>query len=143
MRSLLDINVLIALLDQDHAFHARAHAWWRKNQPPWASCPLTENGVVRIMASPAYSEARRFTVAELVTLLQVFTANTKHTFWPDSVSILDADRLDHRRILSSRSLSDLYLLSLAVENRARLVTFDHGIAASAVRGATPRNLLVV
>ena len=143
MRSLLDINVLIALLDQDHAFHARAHAWWRKDQPQWASCPLTENGVVRIMASPGYSKARQFTVAELVNLLQTFTAGTKHTFWPDSISILDANRFDHGRILSSKTLTDLYLLSLAVEKSGRLVTFDQGIAASAVARATPKNLLTL
>ena len=141
MRSLLDINVLIALLDQDHAFHARAHAWWRKDQPQWASCPLTENGVVRIMASPGYSRVRQFTVSEL--LLQTFTAGTKHAFWPDSVSILDATRFDHGRILLSKTLTDIYLLSLAVEKSGRLVTFDQGIEASAVARATPKNLLVV
>jgi uncharacterized protein len=143
MRSLLDINLLIALLDQNHAFHARAHAWWRKDRPQWASCPLTENGVLRIMGSPHYSKARQFTVAELVTLLQTFTAGTKHTFWPDSVSILDATRFDHGRILSSKTLTDIYLLSLAVEKGGRLVTFDQGMAASAVAQATPGNLLVL
>jgi toxin-antitoxin system PIN domain toxin len=143
MRSLLDINVLIALLDPDHAFHGRAHAWWRKDHPQWASCPLTENGVVRIMTSPNYSKARPFTVAELVTLLQTFTAGTKHTFWPDSVSILDATHFDHGRILSSKSLTDIYLLALAVEKGGRLVTFDQGMAASPVAQATPRNLLVL
>jgi uncharacterized protein len=143
MRSLLDINVLIALLDEDHAFHTHAHAWWRKDQPQWASCPLTENGVVRIMASPSYSQARQFTVAELVTLLQTFTAGTKHALWPDSVSILDATRFDHGRILSSKTLADICLLSLAAEKSGRLVTFDQGIAASAVLRATPRNLLIL
>jgi toxin-antitoxin system PIN domain toxin len=143
VRSLLDINVLIALLDQDHAFHGRAHSWWRKDQPEWASCPLTENGVVRIMASPSYSKARQFTVAELVNLLQIFTAGTKHTFWPDSVSILDATRFDHGRILLSKTLTDIYLLSLAVEKSGRLVTFDQGIGTSTVTRATARNLLVV
>lgn len=143
MRSLLDINVLIALLDQDHAFHARAHAWWRKEHPSWASCPLTENGVLRIMASPSYSETHPFTVAELVPLLRTFTAATKHTFWPDSVSILDASRFDHGRVLSSKTLTDIYLLSLAVEKSGRLVTFDQGIAVSAVQRATPKNLLVL
>lgn len=143
MRCLLDINVLIALLDQDHTFHARAHAWWRKEQPPWASCPITENGVVRIMASPSYSRGRQFTVSELVNLLQTFTARTQHTFWSDSVSILDATRFDHGRILLSKTVTDIYLLSLAVEKSGRLVTFDQGIATSAVARATPRNLLVV
>jgi hypothetical protein len=143
VQSLLDINVLIALLDQDHAFHPRAHTWWKKDRPQWASCPLTENGVVRIMASPNYSKARQFTVAELVSLLQTFTAATKHTFWPDTVSIRDATRFDHARILSSKTLTDIYLLSLAVEQSGCLVTFDQGIAVSAVSRAAPKNLHVL
>lgn len=95
------------------------------------------------MASPNYSKARQFTVAELVTLLQTFTAATKHTFWPDTVSILDGTRFDTVRILSSKNLTDIYLLSLAVEKGGRLVTFDQGIPASAVARATPKNLLVL
>ena len=143
MSFLLDTNVLIALFDPDHAFHARAHAWWAKHRPPWASCPLTENGVVRIMSSTNYSRVRRFTVFEVVTLLQTFCSGTKHTFWPDSISILDGTRFDHGRILSSGTFTDIYLLSLAVERRARLVTFDQRIAVSAVARATSRNLLVL
>ena len=50
MRALLDVNLLIALLDPDQVFHERAHDWWEANRSAgWASCPLTENGVVRIM----------------------------------------------------------------------------------------------
>ena len=143
MSFLLDTNVLIALFDPDHAFHARAHAWWKKDRPPWASCPLTENAVVRIMSSSSYSRIRRFAVSELVALLQTFIRGTKHTFWPDSISILDASRFDHGRILSSGTLTDIYLLSLAVEKRGRLVTFDQRIAISAVPRATSRNLLVL
>jgi uncharacterized protein len=78
-----------------------------------------------------------------VNLLQTFTSGTQHTFWPDSVSILDANRFDHSRILFSKTLADIYLLSLAVEKNGRLVTFDQGIAVSAVARAMPKNLLVV
>ncbi len=143
MRSLLDINVLIALLDPDHAFHARAHAWWRKEKPAWASCPLTENGVVRIMSSLSYSKARPFTVAELAHQLQIFSASTKHAFWPDSLSVRDRSAFHHERVLTSRHLTDVYLLALALENKGRFVTFDQGIPLAAVVNATPRHLLVL
>lgn len=56
MRHLLDINVLIALMDSSHAFHHRAHLWWGAEGRPWASCPLTENGLIRIMAASSYSK---------------------------------------------------------------------------------------
>ena len=53
--ALLDVNVLIALLDPRHVDHERAHTWLRDSAPlPWASCPLTENAVLRILGNPRY-----------------------------------------------------------------------------------------
>lgn len=143
MRSLLDINVLIALLDEDHAFHHRAHAWWAAETPSWASCPLTENGVVRILSSASYSKVTHYTVSSVVFQLRTFTSNTDHAFWEDSLSLLDATRFEHDNILSSKSLTDIYLLALAATNGGRLVTFDQGISLSAVSNAQPTNLLTL
>jgi len=143
MRSLLDINILIALLDEDHAFHQRAHEWWGDELPAWASCPLTENGVVRIMSSTAYSQNTQFSVATIVSRLQSFASATEHVFWEDSVSVRDQTRFEHDRILSSKTLTDLYLLALAVKNGGRLVTFDRGISPGAVCNSRSENLLVL
>lgn len=56
MRALLDVNVLIAVLDPDHAFHRTASGWLAEHaEHGWASCPLTQNGCIRIMAQPGYS----------------------------------------------------------------------------------------
>ena len=58
MRALLDINVLIALLDAQHVHHQQATRWMTENiDGGWASCPLTQNGVIRIMSQPAYPNA--------------------------------------------------------------------------------------
>ena len=55
MRALLDVNVLIALLDQGHVHHAVARDWLAANiGQGWASCPITQNGCIRIMSQPAY-----------------------------------------------------------------------------------------
>jgi predicted nucleic acid-binding protein len=55
VRALLDINVLIALLDSQHVHHRMALAWLQRNiADGWASCPLTQNGVIRILSQPAY-----------------------------------------------------------------------------------------
>jgi predicted nucleic acid-binding protein len=60
MRALLDVNVLIALLDAGHMHHARATHWLGQEiENGWASCPLTQNGCLRIMAQPAYPCGRR------------------------------------------------------------------------------------
>lgn len=143
MRHLLDINVLIALLDPDHAFHQRAHAWWGDSVPQWASCPLTENGLLRIMASSAYSKTTCFNVHEISSRLSIFVEHTDHAFWPDLLSIRDPLRFNHPSILSSKHLTDLYLLALAVENHGCLTTFDQHIPLIAVPNATPAHLLVI
>jgi toxin-antitoxin system PIN domain toxin len=143
MRHLLDVNVLIALMDANHAFHVSSHNWWRKESPQWASCPLTQNGVIRIMASAGYRLSNPVTVAEMAAQLDAFIGATDHEFWPDTISSLDTQTFDHSRILSSKYLTDLYLLALAVENDGKFVTFDQGVPMAAVRGAKSERLVVL
>jgi uncharacterized protein len=144
MRALLDINVIIALLDPDHTFHDRAHVWWTANATTgWASCPITENGVVRIMSNSTYSSHVRFAPGDLIGRLRTFASRTDHEFWPDDLSLRDDRVFATDRIHSSRQLTDLYLLGLAAKHEGRLATFDQGISASAVRSAKPENLCLV
>jgi uncharacterized protein len=144
MRALLDVNIVIALLDPDHAFHERAHDWWARNaKSGWASCPIVENGVVRIMSNPGYSEKARFTPGDLISRLQTFARQTDHKFWPDDVSLRDGKFFTAERIHGSRQLTDLYLLALAAGHGGRLATFDKGIPISAVCVAKVENLCVI
>ena len=144
MRALLDVNVVIALMDPDHAFHERAHDWWAANGKfGWASCPLTENGVVRIMSNPAYSAGARFGPGDLIARQQMFAGQTNHEFWPDDISLRDEKTFNNERLHSSRQLTDLYLLALAVKRDGKLATFDQGIPLSAVRKAKAENLCVI
>jgi uncharacterized protein len=141
MRALLDVNVIIALLDPDHAFHERAHVWWAANQKRgWASCPLTENGAVRIMSNPNYSDQARFVLDDLITRLRQFAKQSNHEFWPDDISLRDEKFFATERMHSSRQLTDVYLLALAAKHQGRLVTFDHGIPLSSVRNASAVHL---
>jgi toxin-antitoxin system PIN domain toxin len=140
MRSLLDVNVLIALLDSDHASHDSAMVWFRQHATEgWASCPITENGCVRIMSHPSYPNAH--SVVEIVTRLRAATAHDAHEFWADDQSILDDKLVDASRVHGGRQLTDVYLLGLAVRNRGRLVTFDGSIAIGAVKGARREHLV--
>ena len=144
MRALLDVNVLIALLDPDHTFHDRAHAWWEANRDAgWASCPLTENGVARIMSHPNYSRQLRLTPENLVSRIARFVAQTDHEFWPDDVSLRDDRVFDHARLHSSRLLTDICLLALAVKHGGRLVTFDGDTPLVSVRSATADHLVTL
>ncbi|HET9822291.1 MAG TPA: TA system VapC family ribonuclease toxin [Burkholderiaceae bacterium] len=140
--ALLDVNVLIALHDEQHIHHEAAALWFLADATAgWATCPLTQNGCVRIMSQPGYPNA--IGVGEAVAMLQHSCSHPKHRFWADDVSLLDAKRFAHGRVHGHRQLTDLYLLALAVRHGGRLVTFDGQIPMSAVHGAAARHLVCI
>ena len=133
MRALLDVNVLIALLDAEHVHHEAARRWLRENiQHGWATCPITQNGCLRIMAQPGYSN--RIPAPLVAERLREATATIHHRFWPDNVSLLETSTVDWERIIGPKQITDVYLLALVVEHQGRFVTFDARIAPDAVRG---------
>ena len=142
MRALLDVNVLVALLDRTHLHHRVATDWLAANvSRGWASCPLTQNGCVRILSLPSYRNAQ--SPSAVADRLGQATGNKSHEFWPDSVSVVEKGRLHWDRVLSSRQITDVYLLALAVARGGRLVTLDRSIAIEAVPGALAKHLLVL
>ena len=142
MRGLLDVNVLVALLDAGHLHHRLAMDWLAANaRLGWASCPLTQNGCLRILSLPAYPNPQP--PSQIAERLARATMDRSHAFWPDSLSLLEPERLRWDRVLSARHITDVYLLALAVEYKARLVTFDRSLALDAVVGAQRKHLLVL
>lgn len=142
MRALLDVNVLIALFDADHLHHDLAWRWFQSQSiQGWASCPLTQNGCLRIMSQPRYPNP--IPLRELIDRLTRASLAPTHEFWPDEISVLDHAIFDRSRIHSSSQLTDLYLLGLAVSRDAGFATFDRSIPLSAVRGAKPRHLILI
>jgi hypothetical protein len=142
VRALLDVNVLIALLDSDHASHDSAINWFAKHaREGWASCPITQNGCILIMSNPGYPNP--LPVHAVIEQLAEACHQDIHEFWPDEVSLLDSDVVDSTRIHGPRQLTDIYLLALAVQHEGRLVTFDTGIPLAAVRKATTKKLLIL
>jgi len=142
MRALLDINVLIALLDPDHTLHERAREWFGGSVPrEWASCPITQNGCVRIMAHPGYPNA--LPVRPVMERLREATRSPYHEFWPDDVSLLEPRIANPSRIHGPRQLTDFYLLALAVHRGGRFVTFDASVSVSAIKGAEKRHIVAL
>ena len=142
MRALLDVNVLVALFDANHSLHAQAMRWFGEHgEAGWASCPITQNGCIRVMSQPAYPE--RMPVIAVVERLRQATTHRSHEFWPDDASILDAARIDATRIHGPAQLTDVYLLALAVSRAGRLVTLDQSIPLAAVSGAQKKHLVVI
>ena len=129
---LLDVNILIALLDPDHVHHERAHQWFAQTaHRAWASCPITEAAVPRILGNPRYPNARG-TPAAIMPYLRNLCAHPGHAFWHDDISILDPNRIDATRLLDFGQITDTYLLALAVAHEGKLATFDRRLVTNAV-----------
>ena len=142
MISLLDANMLIALFDAAHIQHLAAHDWLTTNRTSgWATCPLTENACIRIMSQPSYPG--RLEVEDIAGRLYRATLSKDHVFWPDDIRLCDPAKFDHVLIPSSKHLTDLYLLALAVNHEGRLVTLDGGIKTQAVHGAASSHLCIL
>ena len=142
MRALLDVNVLIALLDGSHLHHDLVTNWLARNlRSGWASCPVTQNGCIRILSQSGYPNS--VPAAQVAERLTEATEHSSHAFWADSISLLHPGRLMWDQVLSSRHVTDAYLLALAVDQGGRFVTLDRGIPVGAVGGASPKHLVVL
>jgi toxin-antitoxin system PIN domain toxin len=143
MVALLDVNVLVALFDPEHVHHDAAHGWFAAQRPDgWATCPLTENALLRIVSNPVYP-GRSTTVADALERLTQFRASGNHSFWQDSVSLCEPARVDPVHIAGHAQVTDVYLLSLAVEHGGSLATFDRRIALASIRAARSDNLVLI
>ena len=134
MTYLLDVNVLIALIDPAHVGHDAAHAWFGSiGCTSWATCPITENGVLRIVSHPRYPNSAG-SPAAVAPILVRLRALPGHVFWNDDLSLLGSDLIDAARIATPGQVTDTYLLALAVTNRGHLATFDRKLSTKTVHG---------
>jgi toxin-antitoxin system PIN domain toxin len=131
---LLDVNVLLALCDPRHVHHEPAHRWFSATgRASWSTCPLTENGFIRIASHPTYPNSPGG-AAVVAALLEKLCRGAGHRFWPDAVSLRDRAIFKLEAALSPNQTTDVYLLGLAVKNGGKLATFDGSIPAAAVLG---------
>ena len=141
--ALLDVNVLVALFNPVHVHHELAHDWFADNRAlGWATCPLTENGFLRVLGNPT-SDEQTMGIPELIARLRKFCASGHHQFWADAVSLRDERLFNPSFARGHRQLTDVYLLGLAAKKGGRLVTFDRTIPLAAVIAASRVTLEVV
>ncbi len=119
MTSLLDANVLIALLVDDHVHHAAAENWFTGLDGNFATCPVTQGSLLRLLIREGQSAATARAV------LSGTTANPRHEFWPDDIPYTD---VPVQGLIGHRQVTDAYLAQLARTRRARLATFDRAMA---------------
>jgi uncharacterized protein len=129
---LLDINLLLALSDPMHIHHESAHRWFAdKGNPAWATCPITENGFLRIASHPNYPN-RPGDLPAVYAILRQFCEAPGHQFWGEDISILDILKPD--AIITHTQVTDVYLAGLAVHRKGKLATLDQHIPVDAIRG---------
>jgi uncharacterized protein len=140
MRLLLDVNVLVALLDEAHVHHAVAQNLIAQPDLKIATCALTENGVLRVLNLPGYSSYGPAGFEAVRAQLAQLCEDTDHEFWPCDVSLRDDSKIDWSRVMGHNQITDAYLLALAVAHDGALATLDHRVALSSVRGAQAKHL---
>ncbi|GAA5035791.1 TA system VapC family ribonuclease toxin [Microbacterium fluvii] len=127
---LLDVNAVIALIDPLHVHHDRAHRWFAaRDVGVWHTCPIVQNGVVRVVSHPKYPNTQPAPV--VIASLSSLAARDDHVFLPDSVSLLDAS-VHTERLLASAQVTDTYLLHLAASHDALLATFDSRLVTATI-----------
>ena len=131
-RFLLDVNVLIALVDPAHVQHDQVHEWFgRVGHKAFATCPITENGLLRIVGHPKYpnSPGPPSTVAAALAAIRGLEG---HRFWPDSISLVENSLAEPALLSSHARVTDSYLLALARANKGKLATLDRKLATEVV-----------
>jgi toxin-antitoxin system PIN domain toxin len=129
---LLDVNLLLALSDPMHLHHDAAHRWFTETgKAAWATCPITENGFVRVASHPSYPN-RPGNASVVLETLQQLCATAGHHFWSADITIRELIRAEVQ--LKHSQITDLFLLGLAVYKGGKLATFDQRIPLDAVSG---------
>ena len=140
MRALLDVNALIALLDEEHIHHAEILDWLGRaeNLPHgFATCAITQLGAIRVMSGKGYYKPVE--TEEVAGQLEGLTRKG-HRYL--GIPAPSEGAIRWKKIGSNQS-TDATLLSTAVAHGCRLVTFDAGIPLPSVAGAKKEHLVVL
>ena len=140
MRALLDVNALIAVLDEEHVHHAEILEWLGRgdNLPHgFATCAITQLGAIRVMSGKGYYKPVE--TDEIAAQLQGLTRKG-HRYLGIPVP---SDGTIRWKATRSNQSTDATLLSTAVAHGCRLVTFDAGIPLTSVTGAKKEHLVVL
>ena len=130
---LLDVSVLIARADSQHPFHIKVYEWMRDHASGWATCPITENGMLRILGHVNYPGGGAHSPKDAAVILDgMISAIPGHRFISDDYSIREI--LGENTNVPSSSLTDMYLLALAVRHGLGFLTLDERINPALVHG---------
>jgi predicted nucleic acid-binding protein len=79
MAYLLDLNLLIALVNEDHIHHSSAMEWFDTPLLKWALCAFTEAGLLRFLTHP---KTRNLPMDEAVAILSSLKREPGYHYLP-------------------------------------------------------------
>ncbi len=124
MTFLLDVNVLMALLWENHEHHHVARGWLR-GVTDFATCPVSQLGFARVSSHPSLGYS--MSPDQAFSVLRAFLADGRHHFVSDDLSCTDrVVRTDV--MLSANQITDHYLVALSRHHHFTLATFDETLA---------------
>jgi len=116
---LLDANVLIALVVPEHVHHAAAERWFPTTGQDFATCPMTQGSLIRLLLREGQA------IGTVLKVLEDVARVAGHHFWPDDLSFSDVGMAG---VVGHRQVTDAYLAALTRRHKGRLATFDIGLA---------------
>jgi len=121
---LLDVNTLVALLDEAHIHHRAATQWFDTRRLQWALCPFTEAGVLRFFTRPKTGE---LTLRQATAMLDSLKQQPGYRYQPIAADWNTLTKPLSRRLHGYRQVTDAFLLGLAIHDDLVLATFDSAI----------------
>src|SRR6266699_1677339 len=124
MTFLLDVNLLMALLWENHEHHQVARAWLR-HATDFATCPVSQLGFARVSSHPLLGYS--MSPDQAFGVLRRFLSDSRHRFVPDDLSC--EDRVVRTELMGgANQVTDHYLVALARQHGLTLATFDEPLA---------------
>ena len=123
-RYLLDVNVFLALLSENHIHHRLVTIWFNTPDLWWCICPFTEAGFLRNATAP---RSGQITMSEATAVLMRMTQTSGYHYLPIGADWRTLCSPFFKRLYGTRQVTDAYLLGLAVQNDLVLVTMDKAI----------------
>lgn len=126
MMDIPDINVWLALVDENHQHHVAALGYWNQARADHVGfCRITMLGFMRLSTQPRVL-SRTLTNPEAWDIYQRYLATPNLVFVVEPGNLeLHLLALTQDTSLPNRYWTDAYLAAFALATHARLVSFDH------------------
>lgn len=132
---LLEANALIALAWPEHSSHVHAGRWFAAHATKaWATCPITQAALVRVLSNPAFSP-HALTPGDALLVLKQNLELPGHQFWGDVLTVREALERIPTKLTGHQQITDAYLVGLAIHNHGKLATLDRGMQQFAPAGS--------